>query len=465
MTSQAELRARLRASEREVRILRGRLERSESSRRSLELLKERQETLLRQNLREIALAKEAVVRANADLERRVAQRTEDLSASNLALTHARDAALAASRAKTVFLATMSHELRTPLNAIIGYGELLTELLRANSIKREAAADEMGMVLEAAYHLHELISDILDLSQIESGASELHIEQVPLRLFLRDLVQVFTPQAQRRKNSMHLHIEKNFPRSLFCDRTKLRQVLHNLLNNATKFTRDGEIHVDATTTATGVELRVRDTGIGIAATHLEEVFAPFTQVDSQTTRRFEGSGLGLTICRSYCHLLGGDIAVTSELGRGSTFLVTLPWCPPKPPPLDENPEQQNIPQLRGEGPVWVIDDDTSAHSQLTQWLHLAGVPTLCATTQQEVSELMTTTRPQAVVIDVLNHARDGLQILESLGKMDLQGCPIIVLSLFDEVDLCRRLGATAALRKPVLPCKLAKALAHAPNLGF
>lgn len=454
MTSEAELIARLRAAERENRILRGRLERSESHRRSLELLKERQETLLRQNIREIALATEAVVKANADLERRVEQRTQALSKSNLALTEARDAALAASRAKSVFLATMSHELRTPLNAIIGYGELLGELLRAGTIKKAAAANEMGMILEAAYHLHELIGDILDLSQIESGATELHIEQLPIRLFLRDLVQVYTPQAARQNNTMQLHLGE-LPRAFFSDRTKLRQVLQNLLSNAAKFTRGGEINVYANSSEAGVELRVCDSGIGIAADDFDTLFLPFTQLDGNPTRRFEGTGLGLTICRSYCHLLGGEIKVESEPGVGSTFTVQLPWCPPKPPPLCESENPLVVPE--NAGPVLILDDDPAGRAMLEEFFGGLGITTQPASDLEQAATHLGTVPPRVVILEVLNHRRDGLQILERLAKDVPTHCPIIVLSQFDEVDRCRRLGAAACLRKPAAPDKLLTAI--------
>ncbi|MCA9658295.1 MAG: hypothetical protein KC486_08120 [Myxococcales bacterium] len=236
-------------------------------------------------------------------------------------------AIAANEAKSTFLATMSHELRTPLNIVIGYGELLGEEVA------ERGEGELSLYAEritgAAQHLLGLISDILDLSRIEAARIEVVLETIPLRPLLLELVESFEPLARERGDSLELAIDETLP-PLRSDRLRLRQILVNLLTNAIKFTADGSIRVEVRRSVRGgaecVEFAIRDTGVGIPAEKLAEIFEPFTQVDSSTTREYGGTGLGLTICRRLAALLGGELDVDSALGVGSTFTLRLPLAP-------------------------------------------------------------------------------------------------------------------------------------------
>ena len=249
---------------------------------------------------------------------------EELSHTMRALVGARDAALAASRAKSAFLANISHELRTPLNAIIGYAEIIREDL--------VESEQVGLTLDldrlliASRHLLNLIEDILDLARIEAGRLVVRPESVDLPTLLSELAATMGPSAMANSNVLRLDIELSRP-LVHTDPLRLQQIVLNILGNANKFTLGGVITLSAREAQVAgrkvVAIAVADNGIGIPAAKLEAVFDAFTQVDDAATRRFGGTGLGLTISRRLCELLGATIAVESELQRGSTFTVRLP----------------------------------------------------------------------------------------------------------------------------------------------
>jgi len=264
-----------------------------------------------------------------ELEQRVEERTIALTRINKKLEKevrdrrgAETQALEASRIKSAFLANMSHELRTPLNAIIGYSEILLEDRAATP---EANAD-LRNIRGSADHLLAIISDILDLSKIEAGKMDLNVEEFPVVEVVDSVMTALAPQAEKNKNTIKLRCPRELG-TIKTDRTKLRQVLSNLLSNACKFTHDGKIELTVQMTIDegrrSFEFVVVDTGIGIAPENLERLFAPFMQADTSTTRKYGGTGLGLAISRHYARMLGGDIHVRSAPGEGSTFSLKLP----------------------------------------------------------------------------------------------------------------------------------------------
>jgi signal transduction histidine kinase len=236
---------------------------------------------------------------------------------------ARDAAEAANRAKSAFLATVSHELRTPLNAIIGYSEMLAEDADG------PMAEDLGRVLGAGRHLLELVNALLDVARIEAGRVDLAWATTDVRRLTTEVVAAIRPVADRSGNRIALEVERSVG-TILTDAMRVRQILLNLLGNACKFTTDGTIVLRVASVeragAPGVELAVSDNGVGMRASDLGRLFQDFSQLDDSVTRRFGGTGLGLAISRRLARLMGGDITVESAFGRGSTFRV---WFPDHP----------------------------------------------------------------------------------------------------------------------------------------
>jgi signal transduction histidine kinase len=234
------------------------------------------------------------------------------------------AAERANRAKSEFLANMSHELRTPLNAIIGYAELLQE--EAASTDEAQRIRDLERIRSAGKHLLALINDVLDMSKIEAGRVDLHLETFDLRSLVEQVAGASETLARQHGNTLAVRFADDLG-PVRSDSTKVRQVLFNLLSNAAKFTERGRVTVDVRREQVDgrwwAVVAVSDTGIGIASEHLARLFSPFEQVDASISRRFGGTGLGLAITQHYCRLLGGRVEVESVLGQGSTFTAWLP----------------------------------------------------------------------------------------------------------------------------------------------
>jgi signal transduction histidine kinase len=228
------------------------------------------------------------------------------------------------RLKSSFLANMSHELRTPLNAILGYSELLQEDAREEG--NEVFAGDLDKIQLAGKHLLAVINDILNFSKIEAGRMDLFLETFDLRSLVDDVVTAIQPVFETNRNRLTVKARKDIG-SITADPTKVRQILINLLSNATKFSEDGEILLNVRKEKRDSQewavFQVKDTGIGMSEKQLEYLFQPFIQGDISTTRKYGGTGLGLAITRGFCQLMGGRIDVESKPGFGSTFTVRIP----------------------------------------------------------------------------------------------------------------------------------------------
>jgi len=247
------------------------------------------------------------------LESVVEMRTQELKV-------ARDTALTASRHKSEFLANISHELRTPLQAIIGYTDLVKEDLELEGM--DAQVDDLDKSIRAAHNLLALINNILDLAKIEAGRMDLYLKATDTEYLINDTVETVLPMAKTNNNKLIIK-KGELSESLILDRQKLMQIFLNLLSNACKFTKNGEITFAIHNDRHFLYFSVKDTGVGIPREQLDFIFEQFTQVDGSQTRKFEGTGLGMAITKTFCELMDGKMEVVSEVGVGTQFSVKLP----------------------------------------------------------------------------------------------------------------------------------------------
>lgn len=252
----------------------------------------------------------------ADIE----EHQSELAIAMEQLAQARDEAQAASVAKSAFLANMSHELRTPLNSIIGYAELVHEDLEAAGFTQ--SLEDVHWIETSSHHLLELINNLLDFSKIEAGRMELDIHTICIVKMMGEIEAILQPLAAKNHNRLIVNIAPDVT-EMACDSTKLRQCLINLGGNANKFTENGVIEIDVRRSASQLILSVTDTGIGMSEEDMKKLFTPFAQSDSSITRRYGGTGLGLSLVKHFMDLMGGSVKVISTKGQGSTFTLYVP----------------------------------------------------------------------------------------------------------------------------------------------
>ncbi|GJH24337.1 response regulator [Caballeronia novacaledonica] len=430
-----------------------------------------------------ALSQAQVYLANqkAELEQtndQLAEQARVLDERNVALNAAQgeletraEALQRASRYKSEFLANMSHELRTPLNSSLILAKLLSENKAGNLTNDQIKYAQT--IYSAGNDLLNLINDILDLSKVEAGKLDLHIEDVPLQRIMDTLSRTFEPLARQKKLRLELRNDIDDYPTLTTDFRRLEQILRNLLSNAVKFTDAGAVSLVLRRAGEGaVQFVVTDTGIGIAPDQLEAIFEAFQQADGTTSRHYGGTGLGLSISRSLAHLLGGDIAVRSAQGTGSTFTLTMPIAygaaalpgaveqAPASVAIEEKlPAEQPIEVIHvidddradaapGRRLVLVVEDEPDFAQVLLDLAHELGYRCIVSGTAGEALKLAQDSAPNAILLDIGLPDRSGLVVLQELkANPKTRHIPVHVVSASDRSEAALHLGAIGYAVKP------------------
>jgi signal transduction histidine kinase/DNA-binding response OmpR family regulator/CHASE3 domain sensor protein len=404
------------------------------------------------------------------------QKNEELSHAQAELERRADDLQRASQYKSEFLANMSHELRTPLNSSLILAKLLSENQGGNLSAEQVKF--ANTIYSAGNDLLNLINDILDISKVEAGKLELAPEDVSMRRLVESLKRTFEPLAAQKQLKFVVDVAEDMPPSIFTDSRRLEQILKNLLSNAVKFTDAGTISLAlGLDSGNRVRFAVTDSGIGIAPEHQQAIFEAFRQADGTTSRRYGGTGLGLSISRDLATLLGGAIRVSSTLGAGSTFELTLPthWtgvgepmenvralAAPTPAPAVVAPTQPPAARTQdvtaydddranwtpGRRSVLVIEDDVSFASILFELAHEMQYGCLVAQTAVEALQLAAQYLPDAILLDIGLPDRSGLALLQQLKDGPLtRHIPVHVVSAVDSSEAALHLGAIGYAIKP------------------
>jgi PAS domain S-box-containing protein len=387
-----------------------------------------------------------------------------IAEQNLELEKARDQAMEANKTKSAFLASMSHELRTPLNAIIGYSEMICEEMSDDGETRYRS--DLDRIHMAGKNLLELINEVLDLSKIEAGKMELYVEEFQLSGLIDEVVSTVQPLMEKNENILLVNVAKEVT-TVRLDLTKIRQILFNLISNASKFTQHGKITLGAyAVPADGTEgekivLKVSDTGIGLTEEQKAKLFRDFTQADGSTTRKYGGTGLGLAISKRFSDMMKGSIDVDSVPNCGTTFTVTLPrfleHMGEKSPQTKVSAEKQAAPTAANTA-VLIIDDDPGVRDLLSRYLSKEGYPIECVTCGEDGIKRAREILPMAIILDVMMPRKDGWAVLQEI-KSDpvLQSIPVIMYSMLDEKNFGLAIGASEYLMKPVSKEKILEVL--------
>jgi Signal transduction histidine kinase len=376
---------------------------------------------------------------------------------------ARAAAEQANQAKSAFLANMSHELRTPLNAIIGFTRIVRR--KAEGIMPDKQTENLDKVLTSADHLLNLINTVLDIAKIEAG----RMDVMAANFRVAPLIDLCCNTAQPLLRSGVI-LEKSVDErvsSIYSDQDKIRQIMLNLLSNAAKFTHEGKIVVSAAQDGENLRIAVEDTGIGISDEALPRIFKEFQQADSSTTRQYGGTGLGLSISRNLARLLGGDITVVSELGKGSTFTAVIPMqfknvvvqaaeslAAPVIPAVSSSSSETDLIKIDpSKKRILVIDDDPDAVYLLQENLNAQDYAILGAHNGVDGLRLARELQPHAILLDIMMPGMDGWQVLHDLKEDPTTSTlPVIMLTIIDKKAMGYSLGASAYLLKPLDPAE-------------
>jgi signal transduction histidine kinase/CheY-like chemotaxis protein len=351
----------------------------------------------------------------------------------------------ASKAKSIFLSNMSHELRTPLSAILGFSELLLDD-DPERFKEEQRHGFLEHIHAGGEHLLGLINDILDLSKVEAGQMKLRLETVSVRKTIEAVVSSVAPLAA--KKSLKMTTDTNTAPDVVADAGKVKQMVLNLVANAIKFTsEEGTITVAARRVGRMVEISVADTGIGISESDRGKIFHEFQQLDSGVGRQVQGTGLGLALTRRFADLHGGDVRVTSNVGKGSVFTLSLPVAGPVPEKVAADPTRGTASDNRPL--ILVVEDDPAVAELVKHIVERGGFRTAIARTGTEAVVMARELQPVAITLDIGLPEIDGWGVLQLLKQDEMtSSIPVAVISVHDNPELGAALGALDYFVKPI-----------------
>ncbi|HPI04954.1 MAG TPA: response regulator [Saprospiraceae bacterium] len=438
---------------------------------------------------ELKVQQEELQQANQELEERsrlLEEKNEMILERNLEIQRKADDLAQSTRYKSEFLANMSHELRTPLNSILLLSRLLSENHEHNLSDEQI---EYAQVIQnSGKGLLTLIDEILDLTKIESGKMELEYSSVHLEIVTSELESLFAPLAKDKGIGFSVSIDPDMQRNIETDRLRLDQILRNLISNALKFTKYGSVNLDISQKGHAVSFAVRDTGIGIAREKHETIFEAFQQADGSTRRQFGGTGLGLSISRELSKLLGGEIHLESEEGKGSTFTLVIPdkkglviapsatvtnvyTVPAVVPPESRQSEEDDryisniIPLpvdddrgsiIAGDKVVLIVEDDTAFARSLLDYTRQKGYKGIIAVRGDEALELAKRFLPIGILLDIQLPIKSGWQVMDELkANAATRPIPVHMMSSYEVRTKVLSKGAVDFINKPVAFEKLAQ----------
>jgi signal transduction histidine kinase/CheY-like chemotaxis protein/HAMP domain-containing protein len=430
----------------------------------------------------VALTNARNYEASQKLSHEVAVKNNELNSKNAELEKAY-------RVKSDFLASMSHELRTPLNSIIGFSSVL--LGPTGDPLSEDQRKALEKVLRNGKHLLQLINDVLDFSKLESGRMSVNIETDEVSNVVSSSLMTVESLIRQKGLELKQTIESDLP-LLKTDILKIKQILVNLLSNATKFTEEGEVAITIGKVANSkmISFAVKDSGIGIEQKNFEKVFEEFQQIDSSNTRKYKGTGLGLPISRRLARILGGDLTVASDFGHGSTFTLVIPFefpeenvanvdilhipsstpsihkKPQPPQPQTAAPEEKKPPTPAPNQTgikVLCIDDDPDVIEILRQYLVPEGYSVTEALSGDEGIKLAAQLKPSLITLDIMMPQKDGWQVLRELKHNEAtKDIPVVIHSIIENKPLAVSLGAVDVIPKPAEPKRLLSLVQKAVN---
>ena len=429
-------------------------------------------------------AQQELLQHRDHLQELVEEKTKDLQTAVETAESARLDAEAASRAKSEFLANMSHELRTPLNSLLILAEMFAEN-RTGNLKPNQV-EEASIIYSSGKDLLELINEILDLAKVEAGKMELNVQEVDLQSIVSSMKKKFNPLADDKGLAFHVDVSEDIPKFIRSDRTRIEQIVRNLLSNAFKFTHKGHIALrvfrplgemlaesPGLSLVPSIAISVQDSGVGIPEGKKEAIFKAFQQADGSTSRKYGGTGLGLSISRELSNLLGGEIQLRSSEGEGSTFTLILPEnnreCETRQKkeseveaePLSEMLNDDDVERGNdGEQPLLIIEDDPHFVKILKKKVNARGLTCVTARTGESGVALALKYKPHAIILDIELPGMSGLEVLDKLRMdPDTANIPVYFMTIRDDVPKLSDQAIIGFLTKPISQQQLSQAFLH------